>query len=177
MAIKYWLQLGSRVTRFPATAIPDVMYTTRDVYFNESDIAEIEYNVMDDFPGTPNKDSPKSYTINLPPEAAPYVYIRVDAKYIKEIEMSEEKPVPVNTGGDQRTGTLDGITAQQITDVLGFGPNIDDDPDKVVNSWGFKYKGQRCGIWDYKGSHHDNAFSTFGPREIFVELFGEEVVL
>ena len=51
---------------------------------------------------------------------------------------------------------------------------LTDDPDKVVNSWQFKYQGIPCGIWDYKGSHQFNRFSTFGPSIVFEKLFGEK---
>lgn len=79
--------------------------------------------------------------------------------------------VPIDEAGACRKGILDGITIDQINEVLGFKPNIQDDPCKVVNSWGFTVDGVKCGIWDYKGSHHFDSFSTYGPDEIFCKLF------
>jgi hypothetical protein len=78
--------------------------------------------------------------------------------------------------GKHRTGYLNGLSVTEINEVLGFYSNCDDDPDKVVNSWGFKADGVHCGIWDYYGSYNQNIFSIYGSREIFVELFGEEHV-
>ncbi len=79
---------------------------------------------------------------------------------------------PVTNVLSHRTGTLRGITVGEITEVLGFAPNCDDDPSKVVNSWGFSVNGRHCAIWDYKGSQRMGEFSTFGPADVFDELFG-----
>ena len=84
--------------------------------------------------------------------------------------------IPINQAGGSRTGTLKDITVEKIIDVLGFKPNCKDDPYKVKNSWGFTVDGVKCGIWDYKGSHKFGQFSTDGPREIFIKLFGDNVV-
>lgn len=51
------------------------------------------------------------------------------------------------------------ITVEQISEVLGFSPNVKDDPDKVKYSWGFTINGKKCGIWDYKGSR----WSVYDP--------------
>lgn len=67
------------------------------------------------------------------------------------------RPDPTVTGS--RTGSLDSsLTVEDITAVLGFGPNVKDDPYKVTHSWGFRLDGRECGIWDYKGSR----WSTYG---------------
>jgi hypothetical protein len=79
---------------------------------------------------------------------------------------------PVDHAGGHRTGTLRGITVAEIREVLGFAPNCEDDPSKVVNSWGFTVDGRHCGIWDYKGSQRIGEFSTFGPADVFEKLFG-----
>lgn len=71
-----------------------------------------------------------------------------------------------------RTGTLYDINVSTINSILGFEPNSDDDPDKVVNSWKFTVDGEHCAIWDYKGSHKFGEFSTFGTSDIFEKLFG-----
>jgi hypothetical protein len=83
---------------------------------------------------------------------------------------------PSDIAGSHRTGTLKNVTVADISRVLGFEANIEDDPYKVVNSWGFTVDGERCAIWDYKGSHTYNSFSTFGPRAVFEQLFGMENV-
>ena len=78
--------------------------------------------------------------------------------------------------GSHRTGTLENYSADEIASILGFKANCDDDPDKVEYSWGFTADGVECAIWDYKGSHKVASFSTFGPREVFEQLFGMENV-
>ena len=78
---------------------------------------------------------------------------------------------PIDTAGASKTGTLYDINVATITEVLGFGPNIEDDPHKVVNSWGFEIDGQKFGIWDYKGSHHAGQFSTYGNGKVLAKLF------
>lgn len=80
--------------------------------------------------------------------------------------------VPINQPGDNRTGGITGLTVELITAVLGFPPNVQDDPEKVKYSWGFTADGVRCGIWNYKGSDQYGEWSTFGPKNILVKLFG-----
>lgn len=80
--------------------------------------------------------------------------------------------VPVDIPGAHQTGTLYDINVSTISNILGFEPNVEDDPMKVKNSWGFKVDGKLCGIWDYKGSEKYGQFSTFGPDEVFEKLFG-----
>jgi hypothetical protein len=87
------------------------------------------------------------------------------------------KITPSKESGNSRTGTLSNITVEEITTILGFGPNCEDDPAKVVNSWGFDVtledgKSFHCGIWDYKGSHHLRQFSCDGPATVLKTLFG-----
>ena len=83
------------------------------------------------------------------------------------------KILPVNQVGDCREGMLTGLSVADVTRILGFVPNCDDDPDKVENSWGFTVDGVRCGVWDYKGFE----FSTFGPHETLRKVFGKNYVL
>ena len=78
--------------------------------------------------------------------------------------------------GSHKTGTLNNVTAEDIARVLGFEANCQDDPDKVVYSWGFKADGVHCGIWDYYRSYKMNSFSLYGPKEVFEQLFGKENV-
>jgi len=80
---------------------------------------------------------------------------------------------PVFVSGNYKMGSLKNLTVEDVNRILGFTANCMDDPMKVKNSWGFKVRGIRCGIWDYKGG---DRFSFFGPEEIMVELFGEENV-
>jgi len=83
------------------------------------------------------------------------------------------KIVPDNKCGSYRTGVLIDITVDEIAEALGFKANCIDDPDKVVNSWGFTIGDEYFGVWDYKGSHLLGCFSTFGDSAVLRELFGE----
>ena len=71
-----------------------------------------------------------------------------------------------------RTGNLLDINVSTISEILGFEPNVDDDPNKVVNSWAFIVGDEKCAVWDWKGSEQHGMFSTYGPSEIFEKLFG-----
>ena len=83
---------------------------------------------------------------------------------------------PVNQAGDSRTGGLEDLSYADICRILGFMPNVQDDPDKVRYSWGFTVDGVRCGVWDYKGSHRHNQWSTFGSSETLREVFGTHYI-
>lgn len=82
------------------------------------------------------------------------------------------KVIPDSTAGGHKTGSLTRISKDEIDAALGFEPNVEDDADKVKYSWGFTADGVSCGIWDYKGSHRFNQYSTFGPDAVFQTLFG-----
>jgi hypothetical protein len=84
------------------------------------------------------------------------------------------KITPSKKGGVCRTGTIRGTSVKEINAVLGFEPNVADDPDKVNHSWGFTVKGKNCGIWDYKGSEMIGMFSTYGPDWLFITMFGDK---
>jgi hypothetical protein len=78
--------------------------------------------------------------------------------------------------GLHRTGTLHGVTYDEIVRVLGFTPNIQDDVDKVKHSWSFYVdlgndEQELCAIWDWKGSSDSNVWSTYGPSDIIDALF------
>ena len=96
--------------------------------------------------------------------------------------------------GPEKTGTIFGITVEEINNILEMTPNVEDDLEKVVNSWSFnafpddvelvfkhafnerrefKPGWYRCAIWDYKGSHHSGYFSTYGEPDVFKFLFGD----
>ena len=86
------------------------------------------------------------------------------------------KITPCDNAGSHRKGSLVNITAQGISKILGFKPNVEDDPDKVVNSWAFKAEGKKCAIWDYKGSHLDQMFSTYGDSSTLKKIFGSTYI-
>ena len=86
----------------------------------------------------------------------------------------EHKITPDETFvGTHRTGTIRNTTATRISEILGFEPNREDDPDKVVNSWQARVGDKIIAVWDYKGSHRHGQFSTYGDSKILSELFGE----
>lgn len=83
------------------------------------------------------------------------------------------KPIitPVELMGTYRTGTLVNINKRAIIQTLGFEPNVEDDPDKVVSSWTFEVDGKPAAIWDYKGSHLRGVYSTYDPHRVLSSLF------
>ncbi len=83
--------------------------------------------------------------------------------------------VPVDRAGSYRTGTLQSVTASDIEKVLGFPPNIEDDPDKVKYSWGFEVDGKFAAIWDFKESHKLHVWSTYDPDGIIDSLFNRSI--
>lgn len=85
---------------------------------------------------------------------------------------TEFKIEPVNRAGQYKMATLNNYTKDQIEQILGFPPNIKDDPDKVSYSWGFTIDGELCGIWDYYHSHKQKRWSVFGPISTLQKLFG-----
>jgi len=88
---------------------------------------------------------------------------------IPEIRITPIRSIP---NGSYRMGGLKNLTRAQIIGVLGFPPNAQDDPDKVVNSWAFNVNGKDvCGIWDYNGSHKFNRWSYYDPAGVLPALF------
>lgn len=87
------------------------------------------------------------------------------------------KIVPTMPRSTWKQFTLVGVDWLDVVERLGFQANVPDDEDKVKYSWGFEIDGQECAIWDWKGSYLDKVWSAWGPREVFVRLFGEEHVL
>lgn len=88
---------------------------------------------------------------------------------------------PVQNVQSHRTGTISGMTAEKISALLGFTPNVDDDPYKVENSWAaevsdlpgyFDDEFFPIAVWDYKGSHHRGQFSCYGQPEVLLSIFG-----
>lgn len=87
---------------------------------------------------------------------------------------SRAKPVPYNGFiASHKTGELNGLTKADITKVLGFKNNGTGEQYKVTMEWNFTYRGSEMSIWDWKGSAPYKYFSTFGPPELFTELFGD----
>ncbi len=84
--------------------------------------------------------------------------------------------VPIPEPGRHCQYRIDGYTAEEISELLGFKPNCKDDPGKVKNSWGFEVDGVHCGIWDYKGSHRDKVFSAYGDKSLLEGIFGRGLV-
>lgn len=82
------------------------------------------------------------------------------------------KIVPVKNIGSHKQGTLIELTKEDIVLMLGFEPNINDDPYKVKYSWGFTVDGVECAIWDWKGSHSFYEWSFYGPAKKFIDIFG-----
>lgn len=84
------------------------------------------------------------------------------------------------------TARLKGVDEQTISGILGFKPNVQDDPDKVAVSWGFKVliedldAGTKtehiCAVWDYKGSFAFGGASAYGSPDILRLVFGNKLV-
>lgn len=88
--------------------------------------------------------------------------------------MKIETIKPINEAGSHRTGTISNTSFSEICEILGFEPNIEDDPYKVNYSWGALVNNHiRIGIWDYKQSYTFGEFSTYGNPDVFKALFGE----
>ena len=84
--------------------------------------------------------------------------------------------LPLSAVLSHKQGSLTRLSAPEISTALGFNPNIAEDEEQVHHSWGFSADGVECAIWDYNGSEGSGRFSFFGPREVFVQLFGAERV-
>lgn len=89
---------------------------------------------------------------------------------------------PSTVFGASRQGVIRDITEQEIEQIFGFGPNVPDDPYKVVNSWAVDVS-EVAGmltdepwtihIWDFKGSHKWGQFSVCGDPTILEMVFGD----
>lgn len=99
-----------------------------------------------------------------------------------EIEALPGKPIPrlnirkLEYLADTWTqGSLQNLNTFQINTVLGFYPNSDDEGEI---EWAFKYYGVSCKIWSRgsgasTGMFPAESFLFYGPRSVFVKLFGE----
>ena len=70
-----------------------------------------------------------------------------------------------------RTGGLERLHVDDITKILGFAPNVEDDPDKVTFSWRCYVDGSPFAVWDYKGSHHAKRWSVYDPEHKVMDVF------
>ena len=88
---------------------------------------------------------------------------------------------PSTVIGSSRQGILRDITVEENEKIFGFGPNVDDDPYKVVNSWSVDvtdvvsrdFDTWTIHVWDYKGSHEFGQFSVCGDPVILEMIFGD----
>jgi len=90
--------------------------------------------------------------------------------------MSNLKIVPVSDVASHKTGRIVGLSKAEIDRILGFKPNVADDPGKVKHSWGFNVQGNDCAVWDWKGSHKLKEWSAYGPDSVLREVFGTSYV-
>ena len=104
----------------------------------------------------------------------------------------------VNNGCPGSRGIIRDITAEEIEEIFGFAPNVDDDPMKAAHSWAadvsvdvsdvvWMMTRGRCSIrgsthnfdtytihvWDYKNSHEFGQFSVCGDPTILENIFGD----
>lgn len=70
-----------------------------------------------------------------------------------------------------RSGTLQGLTGQKISTILGFEPNMSES-DKIKQRWSFEYEGHKCSVWDFRNASRYNQFSVYGRSEPINKLFG-----
>jgi hypothetical protein len=85
--------------------------------------------------------------------------------------VNQIQPIPEHPAHSSAKCHIYGLSSKQITQILGFKPNVFEDPTKVRFAWGFLYKGQHYGVWDYRGSWRDKCYSFSGPRTVAEELF------
>jgi hypothetical protein len=79
---------------------------------------------------------------------------------------------PVDLGESHKTGSLPAtLSVTDIEQVLGFAASVNDFENKVEFSWSFEVNGNRCGIWDYKGSR----WSVYDPQNVLPEIFAEAI--
>lgn len=102
----------------------------------------------------------------------------IEAQYSMDKSTWEEVMTAANTeikpadiDGTYRTGSLVGVTREDIVRTLGFEPNALDDGDKVENSWAFTLDGLPCAIWDWKGSQHVKVWSVYDPHKMLDRIF------
>ena len=92
--------------------------------------------------------------------------------------MNQFTITPSYAAGSHKTGSWSStLTVDEISEILGFEPNIEDDPDKVEFSWGAVVLDEDTGeesiiaIWDYHGVR----WSTYGDRDVLDKLLSQSV--
>ena len=75
-----------------------------------------------------------------------------------------------------RTGSLSGVWVGQIVGALGFEPERYSVEGITDHEWRFTADGEPCAIWDMHGSGRRGMWSTFGPPEVFANLFGFQFI-
>jgi hypothetical protein len=83
------------------------------------------------------------------------------------------KIIPDSHCCGHQTGSIHGLTAVQIKNILGFASNVRDDDSKVKYSWGFRIGSEKAAVWDYKGSAREKEFSTWGDHATLRTIFGK----
>ena len=78
---------------------------------------------------------------------------------------------PLSFVSSYKTGEITGLTRDQITAKLGFGPTSEND-DKSAYTWDFSVDDAECAIWDWKGSYRMRAWSAYGPADKLRAVFG-----
>jgi len=94
---------------------------------------------------------------------------RANLQGMQQFITLKQIPADYNT---HRTGTIIGLTIDEITKILGFGPE-EGDGDKTEYEWHFQYLGFKCAVWDYKRSYMRKQFSVYMPPEVGQALFGD----
>lgn len=76
-----------------------------------------------------------------------------------------------------RGGSLSHTTAAAIIERLGFEPDYHSVEGVTDEEWRFEVNGHVCAIWDHRGSgRRFGMWSTYGPPEVFLALFGWRAV-
>ena len=96
-----------------------------------------------------------------------------DLGYSRRIAETQMKIKPTTINLSHKTGTIAGVTIQQITNALGFEPRASCD-GKSCAMWDFSVEldGEThdCSIWDWKGSSAEKYFSCFMPFQVQDEV-------
>ncbi len=93
--------------------------------------------------------------------------------------MSKMTIAPLPTGafvGFAPMGTLSHIGAGEIERRLGIAPERNAVEGVSDHEWRFLVNGVACEIYDWHGSGRHGVWSTKGPREVFLALFGWRAV-
>lgn len=86
------------------------------------------------------------------------------------------KPVARLTVATHCTGTIKGLSAAQISKILGMKPTDVNPHEKTVNEWKFTADCAQFAIWDYRGSEKQKEYSTYGSSTVLAQLFGSHYI-